>query len=167
MKRAWRSRDTGISAHSSAPSAQGDGVRPGFVVKTGTSDMNVVAPAWRCPILAYGPGDNALDHTPGEHVALDEYWRAVLVLEEALPTWARCSHAPKPASDRRISERNRRLSTHFGMAAGLRLTPVTYSQVIHIHASLLRFLRHECCSAGHCSSNLRTLMPAYGSLDAT
>jgi LysW-gamma-L-lysine carboxypeptidase len=58
--------------------------RPGFVHKTGTSDMNVVGPIWRCPILAYGPGDSTLDHTPNEHISLDEYWRAVLVLEQAL-----------------------------------------------------------------------------------
>ena len=44
------------------------GTRPSFVVKTGTSDMNVVGPAWLCPILAYGPGDSTLDHTPGEHI---------------------------------------------------------------------------------------------------
>ena len=60
------------------------GTKPGFVVKTGTSDMNVVGPAWRCPILAYGPGDSQLDHTPNEHISLDEYWQAVLVLEQAL-----------------------------------------------------------------------------------
>ena len=59
-------------------------VQPGFVVKTGTSDMNVVAPVWQCPIVAYGPGDSALDHTPNEHLELDEYWRAVLVLEATL-----------------------------------------------------------------------------------
>ena len=59
-------------------------VRPTFVVKSGTSDMNVVGPAWQCPILAYGPGDSALDHTPNEHVHLHEYWQAVLVLEQAL-----------------------------------------------------------------------------------
>jgi LysW-gamma-L-lysine carboxypeptidase len=53
-------------------------------VKTGTSDMNVVAPVWKCPIVAYGPGDSALDHTPHEHLDLDEYWRAVLVLEATL-----------------------------------------------------------------------------------
>jgi LysW-gamma-L-lysine carboxypeptidase len=57
---------------------------PGFVVKTGTSDMNVVAPLWRCPIVAYGPGDSALDHTPHEHLSLDEYWRAIAVVETAL-----------------------------------------------------------------------------------
>ena len=58
-----------------------------FLLKTGTSDMNVVGPTWRCPILAYGPGDSRLDHTPDEHVVLDEYWRAVLVLERALRTF--------------------------------------------------------------------------------
>jgi LysW-gamma-L-lysine carboxypeptidase len=59
-------------------------VRPSFVVKTGTSDMNVVAPVWQCPIVAYGPGDSSLDHTPHEHLALDDYWQAVLVLEGTL-----------------------------------------------------------------------------------
>ncbi len=56
----------------------------GFVLKTGTSDMNVVAPVWQCPIVAYGPGDSALDHTPNEHLELDEYWTAVRVLEATL-----------------------------------------------------------------------------------
>jgi LysW-gamma-L-lysine carboxypeptidase len=59
-------------------------LRPGLVSKTGTSDMNVVAPVWRCPILAYGPGDSALDHTPREHLDLDEYRRSIRVLERAL-----------------------------------------------------------------------------------
>ena len=63
-------------------------VHPGFVLKTGTSDMNVVAPVWRCPIVAYGPGDSALDHTPHEHLSLDEYWRAITVLETALRSLA-------------------------------------------------------------------------------
>ena len=58
--------------------------RPRFVSKSGTSDMNVVGPAWQCPIVAYGPGDSNLDHTPNEHINLDEYWRAVLILEAAL-----------------------------------------------------------------------------------
>jgi [amino group carrier protein]-lysine/ornithine hydrolase len=56
----------------------------GFVLKTGTSDMNVVAPVWKCPVAAYGPGDSALDHTPNEHLDLDEYWKAVQVLEQTL-----------------------------------------------------------------------------------
>ncbi len=64
------------------------GGRPGFKVKTGTSDMNVVGPAWQCPILAYGPGDSSLDHTPDEHIDLTEYLRAIEVLTEALRLWA-------------------------------------------------------------------------------
>jgi [amino group carrier protein]-lysine/ornithine hydrolase len=63
----------------------------GFVVKTGTSDMNVVAPIWRCPIVAYGPGDSALDHTPNEHLELDEYWSAVTVLEHTLRAFSAAS----------------------------------------------------------------------------
>ncbi len=67
------------------------GVRPRFLKKTGTSDMNVVGPAWRCPIVAYGPGDSALDHTPNEHIELAEYERAIDVLADALIVggWAR------------------------------------------------------------------------------
>ena len=61
------------------------GGRPRFVRKTGTADWNVVARVWDCPILAYGPGDAALDHTPQEHLDLDEYQRAIGVLREALP----------------------------------------------------------------------------------
>jgi LysW-gamma-L-lysine carboxypeptidase len=63
-------------------------VRPGFVLKTGTSDMNVVAPIWQCPIVAYGPGDSSLDHTPHEHLSIDEYWRAVNVVEQMLQAFA-------------------------------------------------------------------------------
>jgi LysW-gamma-L-lysine carboxypeptidase len=61
-----------------------NGGQPGFVFKTGTSDMNFLAPAWGCPALAYGPGDSALDHTPDEHLSLDEYARAVEVLQAVL-----------------------------------------------------------------------------------
>jgi LysW-gamma-L-lysine carboxypeptidase len=60
----------------------------GFVLKTGTSDMNVVGPAWQCPIVAYGPGDSSLDHTPNEHLPLDEYWQAVNVVEQTLIAFA-------------------------------------------------------------------------------
>ncbi len=61
-----------------------EGITPTFKLKTGTSDMNVVAPVWNCPILAYGPGDSALDHTPNEHIDLAEYTRAITILERAL-----------------------------------------------------------------------------------
>lgn len=58
--------------------------KPGFLVKTGTSDMNIVGPAWNCPILAYGPGDSNLDHTPNEHIEIPEFLIAVDVLAAAL-----------------------------------------------------------------------------------
>ncbi|MFQ3684704.1 [LysW]-lysine hydrolase [Roseiflexus sp.] len=60
------------------------GGEPGFLLKTGTSDMNIAGPVWRCPILAYGPGDSALDHTPDEHIIIEEYLRAIDVLERVL-----------------------------------------------------------------------------------
>lgn len=63
---------------------RGAGSEPRFKVKTGTSDMNVVAARWRCPTVAYGPGDSSLDHTAEEHLSLDEYNNAISVLEEVL-----------------------------------------------------------------------------------
>ncbi len=60
------------------------GASPRFVVKTGTADLNLVAPAWQCPALAYGPGDAALDHTPEEHIVLEEYLSGIRVLEAVL-----------------------------------------------------------------------------------
>lgn len=60
------------------------GGRPAFVFKTGTADLNIVAPIWDCPVVVYGPGDSALDHTPNEHIPLDEYARAVDILKHVL-----------------------------------------------------------------------------------
>jgi LysW-gamma-L-lysine carboxypeptidase len=60
------------------------GERPGFVLKTGTSDMNVVGPVWQCPIVAYGAGDSSLDHTPTEHVEITEWRTSVDVLQGVL-----------------------------------------------------------------------------------
>lgn len=60
------------------------GGKPRFVHKTGTADMNVVGPIWNCPIVAYGPGDSRLDHTPDEHIDLDEYLCSIKILTRAL-----------------------------------------------------------------------------------
>ena len=60
------------------------GGEPRLKVKTGTADMNVVAPVWAVPMLAYGPGDSALDHTPDENLPLRDYEKAVAVLATAL-----------------------------------------------------------------------------------
>ncbi len=65
-------------------SIRSKGERPGFVLKTGTSDMNVVGPVWQCPIVAYGAGDSNLDHTPTEHVDIAEWEASVDVLEGVL-----------------------------------------------------------------------------------
>jgi [amino group carrier protein]-lysine/ornithine hydrolase len=65
------------------------GGTPRLTLKTGTADMNVVAPAWPVPMAAYGPGDAALDHTPNEHVTEAEYLRAIAVLTDALEGVAR------------------------------------------------------------------------------
>ncbi len=59
---------------------------PGFTMKSGTSDMNLVAPAWQCPAVAYGPGNSDLDHTPEEHILISEYQRAIQILTEVLRT---------------------------------------------------------------------------------
>lgn len=86
-------RDPVATALRSALLARGH--EPRSVVKTGSSDWNVVAPHWACPGAAYGPGDSALDHTPDEHVALDEVVEAAAVLSGALRVmekrWARAA----------------------------------------------------------------------------
>lgn len=67
-----------------------EGGTPRHTLKTGTSDMNVVAAAWRAggaevpPMIAYGPGDSSLDHTPAERLDLAEYLSVIAVLRRAL-----------------------------------------------------------------------------------
>jgi len=61
---------------------------PRFKLKSGTSDMNLAGPAWGCPVLAYGPGDSSLDHTPEERLDLSEYGQAIRVWERALESLA-------------------------------------------------------------------------------
>ncbi len=63
-------------------------VKATFKNKTGTSDMNVVGPIWGQNIVAYGPGDSRLDHTPQEHIRLAEYTHAIDVLERVLSSLA-------------------------------------------------------------------------------
>ncbi len=58
--------------------------RPTFKLKLGTSDMNTVGPVWDCPIVAYGPGDSSLDHTPDEHIRVEEFYQAIEVMEEVI-----------------------------------------------------------------------------------
>ena len=55
-----------------------------FKEKSGTSDMNVLFPAWRCPMVAYGPGDSRYDHTPIERLSIRDYLRSISVLRGVL-----------------------------------------------------------------------------------
>jgi len=50
--------------------------------KTGTSDMNLFAAAWDCPMVTYGPGNSDLDHAPDERLPLPDLDRAVRVLTD-------------------------------------------------------------------------------------
>ncbi|OVE83538.1 [LysW]-lysine hydrolase [Natronolimnobius baerhuensis] len=62
------------------------GEDPRLVRKTGTSDMNIYAGAWDCPIATYGPGNSDLDHAPDERLSLSEFDQAVEILERVSQT---------------------------------------------------------------------------------
>ena len=81
---AWSGPRTSPLARAFGRSILERGGRPRFQRKTGTADLNLLAPAFDCPALAYGPGDAALDHSPRERVVISEVMRAIQVLEGAL-----------------------------------------------------------------------------------
>lgn len=78
---AYRGDRNNVLVRGMLAAIRANGGQPGFVLKTGTCDMNVVVRRWTCPIIAYGPGDSSLDHTPNEHLPLAEYEQAVRVLQ--------------------------------------------------------------------------------------
>jgi len=55
---------------------------PTLLRKTGTSDMNVFAGEWDCPMVTYGPGDSDLDHAPDEEIELAAFDRSVAILQD-------------------------------------------------------------------------------------
>ncbi|WP_158850894.1 M20/M25/M40 family metallo-hydrolase [Saccharothrix deserti] len=64
------------------------GLRPRYLVKKGTSDMNTLATTWRdVPMVAYGPGDSAFDHTDDERITGADYLAARAVLADAVGHW--------------------------------------------------------------------------------
>ncbi|MGK0218557.1 MAG: LysW-gamma-L-lysine carboxypeptidase [Planctomycetota bacterium] len=91
---AWTGPRTSFLHRALARGIRSHGAAPIWKEKTGTADLNLLAPAWGCPALAYGPGDAALDHTPNEHMNLDEFQRGISVLEHALVQCAGHSLAP-------------------------------------------------------------------------
>lgn len=81
---AFQTSRTTPLAHAFIQAIRTTGGQPTFKYKTGTSDMNVVGPVWGQNIVAYGPGDSRLDHTPQEHISIAEYTQAIDVLEAVL-----------------------------------------------------------------------------------
>jgi LysW-gamma-L-lysine carboxypeptidase len=81
---AWKCEKNSQLVRSFLSGIRSQGGEPRFVYKTGTADLNIVAPVWQCPAVVYGPGDSALDHTPNEHISLDDYQKAVDVLSATL-----------------------------------------------------------------------------------
>jgi [amino group carrier protein]-lysine/ornithine hydrolase len=81
---AWRSEKNTPLVRALLSEIRSQGGEPRFVYKTGTADLNIVAPVWKCPAVVYGPGDSSLDHTANEHISLDDYSKSVQVLSTAL-----------------------------------------------------------------------------------
>jgi [amino group carrier protein]-lysine/ornithine hydrolase len=75
------------------------GATPRTKVKTGTSDMNLVGPVWNCPMLAYGPGNSQLDHTPNEHVMIEDLERATQILTSVLERVSHTLGQAKPEAN--------------------------------------------------------------------
>lgn len=61
-----------------------NGAKPRLKKKSGTADMNILAPKFGVDAVAYGPGNSKLDHTPYERLNLEEYLKAIEVLKAAL-----------------------------------------------------------------------------------
>jgi LysW-gamma-L-lysine carboxypeptidase len=85
---AWRSPRNDAVARALTTAIRAEQGTPRPKVKTGTCDMNVVGPVWQCPIAAYGPGDSLLDHSPQEHLVIDEYHAAIRVVSRAIASLA-------------------------------------------------------------------------------
>lgn len=83
---AWKGEKNTSLVRAFLKSIRQQGREPCFVYKTGTADINIVAPVWECPSVVYGPGNSALDHTPFEHIELEEYSKAIDVLMATLKT---------------------------------------------------------------------------------
>ena len=81
---AWLGEKNALLTRAFVAAIREEGLDPRYVKKTGTSDANLLAPAWRCPTVAYGPGESALDHTPQERLEIADFERSVRVLERVL-----------------------------------------------------------------------------------
>ncbi|MEM1610041.1 MAG: M20/M25/M40 family metallo-hydrolase [Sulfolobales archaeon] len=60
------------------------GMRPEVVMKTGTSDMNLLYGSVSNNIAAYGPGRSELSHTDNEEILYWEFEKGIMVYSEAI-----------------------------------------------------------------------------------
>jgi LysW-gamma-L-lysine carboxypeptidase len=79
-----RTQRTSSLARAFARAIAAAGGHTTFKEKSGTSDMNILFPAWGCPMVAYGPGDSRYDHTPIERLSIVEFARSIEVLKGVL-----------------------------------------------------------------------------------
>ncbi len=52
--------------------------------KTGTADINELSLHMKKPMIAYGPGNSHLDHTPNEHIIINDYLDSICIYREAI-----------------------------------------------------------------------------------
>jgi LysW-gamma-L-lysine carboxypeptidase len=67
-----------------------------LIKKTGTSDMNLLAEEYNIPMVAYGPGNSALDHTDNEHVSIPEYLESIRITTIAIRNMVRLYNNGSP-----------------------------------------------------------------------
>jgi LysW-gamma-L-lysine carboxypeptidase len=79
-----RTKRTSPLARAFARAIAAAGGRTTFKEKSGTSDMNILFPAWGCPMVAYGAGDSRYDHTPIERLSIADFARSITVLRGVL-----------------------------------------------------------------------------------
>lgn len=60
------------------------GVKPKYVHKTGTGDMNVLGHTMKIPVVTYGPGDSHLSHTSKERIEIAEYITSIGIYQSML-----------------------------------------------------------------------------------
>jgi len=116
-ERAYRAPRTSPLARRLRRAIRARGARAEHVLKTGTSDMNVVGVRWSCPIVAYGPGDSSLDHTPDERLSLDELDRAVETLQRLIESLDEQPELPLPPRGAVPLAQPRPDLAHLGQAA--------------------------------------------------
>mgnify|MGYP003324161424 FL=1 len=59
-------------------------LKPKFVHKTGTGDMNLLGNQMNIPVLTYGPGNPHLSHTSNEHIMIDEFLTSIDIYQNSI-----------------------------------------------------------------------------------